>query len=191
MAKGRSTGLSVSAAVQSAYGRYAAALSRYLVRRVRRPEDVDDLTQEIFELFVRRKNRAEVVRDPLAYLFRIAFHVVGAALADEERQATVIDPKRTLSDPDLDEARGSSNEEAEELVAQEHVRQALSQLPQNYLIALMLVEGQGMSYKEASRASGFSPSTIATYVMHGRAALKLALDDRRDTGAKTGGAPRR
>jgi RNA polymerase sigma-70 factor (ECF subfamily) len=165
-------------AIQEMYGRYSAALNRYLVRRVRRREDVDDLTQEVFELFVKRKNRAEVVRNPLAYLFRIAFHVVGTALAYENRQASVIDPKHTPTDTEL-EARGSSNEDAEALVAQRDVQKALEQLPANYLTALMLVEGEGMSHKEASRVTGFTPGTIATYVTHGRAALKLALDGRR------------
>ncbi len=115
MSRGRSKGDSEPALpIQAVYGRYAAALNRYLVRRVRRPEDVDDLTQEIFELFVKRKDRSEVVRNPLAYLFRIAFHVVGTALADEQRQATVIDSNRTLTDTEV-EARGSSNEDAEAL----------------------------------------------------------------------------
>lgn len=178
MTRGRSKGVSASTLpIQAVYGRYAAVLNRYLVRRVRRREDVDDLTQEIFELFVKRKDRAEVIRNPLAYLFRIAFHVVGTALADEERQATVIDLKHTLTNTDL-EARGSSNEDSETLVAQRDVRQALEQLPANYLTVLMLVEGQGMSHKEASRVTGFTPGTIATYVTHGRAALKLALDGR-------------
>ena len=178
MARGRSKGDSESALpIQAVYGRYAAALNRYLVRRVRRPEDVDDLTQEIFELFVKRKDRSEVVRNPLAYLFRIAFHVVGTALADEQRQATVIDPKRTLTDTEV-EARGSSNEDAEALVAPRDVQKALEQLPANYLTALMLVEGQGMSHKEAARVTGFTPGTIAAYVTHGRAALKLALEGR-------------
>ena len=178
MARGRFKGDRASGLpIQSVYGRYAAALNRYLVRRVRRPEDVDDLTQEIFELFVKRKDRSEVVRNPLAYLFRIAFHVVGTALADEQRQATVIDPNRTLTDLEV-EARGSSHEDAEALIAPRDVQKALEQLPANYLTALMLVEGQGMSHKEASRVTGFTPGTIATYVTHGRAALKLALEGR-------------
>jgi RNA polymerase sigma factor (sigma-70 family) len=178
MARGRSKGDSASALpIQAVYGRYAAALNRYLVRRVRRPEDVDDLTQEIFELFVKRKDRSEVVRNPLAYLFRIAFHVVGTALADEQRQATVIDSRRTLTDTEV-EARGSSSEDAEALVAPRDVQKALEQLPANYLTALMLVEGQGMSHKEAARITGFTPGTIAAYVTHGRAALKLALEGR-------------
>ena len=189
MSRGRSKGTRDPALpVQAVYGQYAAALNRYLVRRVRRPEDVDDLTQEIFELFVRRKDRAEVVRNPLAYLFRIAFHVVGTALADEGRNPVIFDSRQLPEELGL-ETRSSSHEEAEELVAQEDVRAALAQLPENYLIAMMLVEGQGMSYKEAARASGFTAATIATYVTHGRAALKLALDGRWSTGQKADGGP--
>lgn len=178
MARGRSRDPRIAALpAKAAYEHYAAALNRYLVRRVRRPEDVDDLTQEIFELFVRRKEGAEVIRNPLAYLFRIAFHVVGTALADEARNPVSFDSQRMLDDHGGG-AGSSSGEDAEELIAQKDVKAALAQLPKNHLTALLLVEGHGMSYKEAARASGFTPSTIATYVMHGRAALKLALDGR-------------
>jgi len=191
MARDRPTESSVAVSpAQATYQRYASALSRYLVRRVQRREDVDDLTQEIFELFVRRKDRTEVIRDPLAYLFRIAFHVVGTALADKERNPVIFDSQR-LPDDAAAETRGSSDEEAEQLVAEQHVRAALAQLPANHLTALLLVEGQGMSYKEAARASGFSPSTIATYVMHARAGLKLALDNNRKENAQAKGGLRK
>lgn len=159
------------------YERYAQSLRQYLMRRVRRPEDVEDLTQEIFELFVRRKERTQVIRNPLAYLFRIAFHVVGTALADQKRSPVTLDLQRLPPEAGA-ETRGSSSEEAEELAVQRDVQAALAQLPASYLAALMLVEGQGMSYKEAAKATGFTPSTIASYVTHGRAALKLALDGR-------------
>lgn len=158
------------------FERYARALHRYLVRRVRRLEDVADLTQDIFELFVRRKERADVVRDPLAYLFRIAFHVVGETLAEEARGPVLFDSRLTAEDLTLERA-ASSSEEAEAQAVEEDVHAALASLPSGYLTALLLVEGHGMSYKEAAQASGFSPNTIATYVMNGRAALKLALDD--------------
>lgn len=178
MAKGQFTAeRDTSLPIQAMYARYAAALNRYLARRVRRPEDVEDLTQEIFELFVRRKDRTEVVRNPLAYLFRIAFHVVGTALAEQGRAATAFDLDHALTNAEL-ESRASSSEEAEELATQQDVHSALAQLPENYLTALMLIEGQGMSYKDAARVSGFTPGTIATYVTHGRAALKLALEGR-------------
>jgi RNA polymerase sigma factor (sigma-70 family) len=164
------------------YERYAASLSLYLVRRVRRPEDVEDLTQEIFELFVRRKDRDQVIRNPLAYLFRIAFHVVGSALANEGRNP-VLFGSRVGGDPEADR-EPASLDDAEELAVSRDIQAALTQLPANHLTALMLVEGQGMSYKEAARVTGFMPSTIAAYVMHARAALKLALDGKMDRKAK-------
>jgi RNA polymerase sigma factor (sigma-70 family) len=160
----------------AAFERYARALNRYLMHRVRRPEDAADLTQDIFERFVRRKDRTKVVHDPLAYLFRIAFHVVGEALADEDRNPVRFDSKLVAEDLRTIEAV-SSNDAAEELAVEEDVRAALASLPAGHLTALLLVEGHGMSYREAALASGFTPSTIATYVMNGRAALKLALDD--------------
>jgi RNA polymerase sigma factor (sigma-70 family) len=162
---------------RAVYERYRQALRQYLVRRVHRPEDIEDLTQEIFELFVRRKDQTKVIRDPMAYLFRIAFHVVGTALAEEQRSPVTLDLQGVPRAADL-ETGSSSSEDAEELAAQHDMQAALAQLPANYLTALMLVEGQGMSYKEAAKATGFTPSTIAAYVMHARAALKLALDGR-------------
>lgn len=176
MARSRSKDFGCGLPAKAVYEHYGQALSRYLKRRVQRPEDVADLTQEIFELFVRRKDRAEVVRNPLAYLFRIAFHVVGTALADEQKNPVSFDLQRLDEDLAVNPP-SSSGEDAEELAVQEDVKAALSKLPKNHLTALLMVEGQGLSYKEAARLSGFAPTTIATYVMHARAALKLALDD--------------
>lgn len=158
----------------SDYQQYSRALRRYLARHVRRPDDVADLTQDIFERFVRRKAREDVIRDPLAYLFRIAFHVVDDALATERRNPVAYDSE--LAESRSNYGAVLSEEEAEEAVITENVRRALAALPKGYLIALDLVAGQGLSYKEAAQLSGFSPNTIATYVMHGRAAIELALD---------------
>jgi len=180
MARGRSKGLGPVLPAQAVYARYEEALSRYLRRRVRRPEDIADLVQEIFELFVRRKERAEVVRNPLAYLFRIAFHVVGTALDDERRSPVMFDSEAAV-EALAAQPPTSSGEDAEELAVREDVKAALAKLPKNHLIALLMVEGEGLSCKEAATLSGFTPATIASYVTHARAALKLALDDAADS----------
>jgi len=179
MATDRPKSLGAEPPGKAVYEHYREALSRYLKRRVRRPEDIADLTQEIFELFVRRKDRTEVVRNPLAYLFRIAFHVVGTSLTDEHKNPVSFDSELLAHDLIVNPPR-SSSEDAEELAIREDVKSALAKLPKSQLTALLLVEGQGLSYKEAARLSGFTPTTIASYVMHARAALKLALDDAAD-----------
>jgi RNA polymerase sigma-70 factor (ECF subfamily) len=179
-AKTKAAGSSVPLTA-AAYTQYADALNRYLVRRVRRPEDASDLCQEIFELFIRRRSRPEAIHNPLGYLFRIAFHVVSDALSRQKRDPVTCD-SQLLEDHSIGGPnRKHSTDQAEDLAVQEDVLAALETLPENYMTALMLVEGEGMSYQEAADASGFTRSTIATYVMHGRAALKHALDDLRQS----------
>jgi len=162
-------------AVGAAFLKYAPELHRYVAKRMRNSANAPDLTQEIFELFVRRKERAEVIHNPLAYLFRIAFHVVGTALTDDRKNPVAFD-SQLLADDLAAHPPSSSGDDAEELAVQEDVKAALAKLPKNHLTALLLVEGHGLSYKAAAKLSGFTPNTIASYVMHARAALKLALD---------------
>jgi DNA-directed RNA polymerase specialized sigma24 family protein len=61
--------------------RYSRALHNYLLQRLRRGrDDTADLTQEIFERFLRKRDRPEVIRNPLAYLYGIASHVVAETI---------------------------------------------------------------------------------------------------------------
>jgi RNA polymerase sigma factor (sigma-70 family) len=183
MASRPSTELNAALPSKAVYDHYRGALSRYLKRRVRKPEDIADLTHEIFELFLRRKNRDEVVRDPLAYLFRIAFHVLGTSFTNAQRNPVTFDSEVIANSPAAN-LPASSGEDAEELAVREDISAALAKLPKNHLAALLMVEGHGLSYKEAAQRSGFTPTTIASYVMHARAALKLALDDSANTRAR-------
>jgi RNA polymerase sigma factor (sigma-70 family) len=166
---------SIKTLTASAFREYAEVLSRYLLRRVRRREDAEDLSQEIFELFLRKRDHSDTIRDPLSYLFRIAFHVVGDALRREKRDPVTFDS--TLLDTSSQVDAGAGNTSLEDrLVLKDEIARALATLPQNHLTALTLVEGQGMSHKEAAAIMGLSPNSITIYVSHARAALKLALD---------------
>jgi RNA polymerase sigma factor (sigma-70 family) len=162
------------------YEQYAGALKRYLATRVRRPEDVSDLCQEILYHFVRWRSRhTEALRDPLGYLFRIAFRVLEDAAARQKRDPVSLSPQEMERQLDMGGSAGNSPDQAEDLAVQADVIAALKTLPENYLTALMLVEGEGLSYREAAAKTGWQYSTIATYVTQGRAALKFALEGRR------------
>src|SRR5262245_43186388 len=50
-------------------------LHRYLMRQLRRAEDVEDLTQEVY-LRLLRLATTEVIRFPRAYVLRVAVHVL-------------------------------------------------------------------------------------------------------------------
>src|SRR5882762_8017981 len=73
-----------------AFRKYAPALHRYIERRVRRPGTALDLTQDIFERFLQIKD-TDAVRNPQAYLFGIASHVVREARFQEEKSLVAYD----------------------------------------------------------------------------------------------------
>jgi len=177
-AKESNSGVS-GALTAAAYTQYAGALKRYLATRVRRPEDVQDLCQEILYHFARwRAHHKEALRNPLGYLFRIAFRVLEDARARQRHDPAIYSPAEMQQRLDM----GSGSEyvdQAEDLAVQADVLAALKSLPENYLTALLLVESEGLSYQEVAARTGWRYSTVATYVTHGRAALKLALEGQR------------
>lgn len=159
----------------AAFAKYEAALHRYVLRRLRRPADVRDLTQDIFERFM-KVDRAEAIRNPQAYLFGIASHVVAEARYEREHNLVTYDS--ALADKTAEAAgHAAPNELADTLGLQRDILDALLALPENHLAALLLVKSEGLSYEEAARAAGFTESTIGTYVTHARAKLKLLLED--------------
>ncbi len=165
-----------AAPAPESFEQYGQALHRYLVRRLRRPEDAADLTQEIFERFLKKKDRPELIRNPLAYLYGIASHVISEARYAEQQSRITCDSALVAR---LSEAFDSATPDrmAEQLGMRRDLVEALSSLPRNHLLALLLVEVHDMSYEEAAQKSGFTRNTIATYLMHARARLKIVLQD--------------
>src|SRR6185437_7045531 len=151
---------SVKSLTATAFKEYREVLKRYLLRRVHRPEDAEDLAQEVFELYLRKRDHEETVRDPVSYLFRIAFHVVGDALRREKRSVVTFDSSM-LDGPLSPPATDSASPVEDDCALKDEIAHALKKLPQSQVSALMLVEGQGMSYREAAQALGLSPNSIA------------------------------
>jgi len=155
--------------------RYASALQRYLSRRTPRAQDTADMVQEVFARFLRKKNRPEVIHNPFGYLLAFARNVLLESLRDEQHNPVVYDSE--LADVVGRELEDASSSEPVGERERQTLLNALAELPENYLIAIMLVDGKGMSYEEAAAASGFTKATIATYVMRARAAVRLKLPD--------------
>jgi DNA-directed RNA polymerase specialized sigma24 family protein len=105
------------------------------------------------------------------------------SLGDEQHNPVVYNSALAdvLAEATSDE---SSVPMADRLGEERDIVDALSLLPESHLLAIMLVDGQGMSYAEAAQASGYTPATIATYVMHARAALRKMLPDYWGGGAR-------
>jgi RNA polymerase sigma-70 factor (ECF subfamily) len=159
----------------AAFRDHSRELHRFLARRIGHAEDADDLAQEVFARLLRVRN-AELIRNPLSYLFGIATHVVREFRQRKQRD-------RVLYDSDLatdlcdnaEDAVGRVTGFPEQLELRQRLDQALSQLPEAHQLVLLLVKRDGLSYTEAAAAAGLSVHTIEKYVVEARARLRVIL----------------
>jgi RNA polymerase sigma-70 factor (ECF subfamily) len=159
--------------VGSAFRKYAPALHRYIAQRIHRSTDVRDLTQEIFERFIQIPEKG-AIRDPQAYLYGIASHLV-SEWQEREARAPV------TYDSDVMHAAGESMEHAlpddlaERLGAEQNLRYALSQLPPAQRAVLLLAKREGMTHEEIAQKTGLLASTVTNYVSEACSKVKLLL----------------
>jgi RNA polymerase sigma factor (sigma-70 family) len=159
-----------------AFRKYAPALHRYIERRMRRPGSALDLTQDIFERFLQIKE-ADAVRNPQAYLYGIASHVVREALFREDKSLVTYDSDAAEeAGGRLDQAL--PDDMAERLSLQQDLKRALGALPTMHRVVLLLVKRDGLSYEEAALKTRLSVSTVTNYVFEARARVKMLLKDR-------------
>jgi len=159
---------------------YTPRLHQYLLRLLSDPRQIPDIVQETFKRFLSRSERPEIVKDPLAFLLGMARNVARELFYEEKRQIVSFDSEYLEQHGDrLD--RASPESAAEELAIQEDITRALSELPEAHLAVLMLVDSEGRSYEEAAGITGFTRSTVATYLMQARARLRTLLEDQRST----------
>jgi RNA polymerase sigma-70 factor (ECF subfamily) len=159
-----------------AFRKYAPELHRYIERRMRRNGKALDLTQDIFERFLQIKD-IDAVRNPQAYLYGIASHVVREALFREDKSLVIYD-----SDVVEDAGKRLDNalpgDMAERLSLQQELKRALAELPAMHRTVLLLVKRDGLSYEETARKTHLNINTVTTYVFEARARIKMILKDR-------------
>jgi RNA polymerase sigma-19 factor, ECF subfamily len=159
-----------------AFRKYAPELHRYIERRVRRRGDAQDLTQDIFERFLQIED-ADAVRNPQAYLFGIASHVVREALFRLDKSLVAFDSDAADEAGErLDNAL--PDDLAQRLSLQQDLKRALAELPAVHRTVLLLVKRDGLSCEEAARRTQLHVNTVKTYVFEARARVKMILQDR-------------
>lgn len=156
--------------------RYAAPLRRYFERRVRDPEDVPDLVQDVLAR-LSRLGDLSVIEQPEHYVFRTA----SSALRDKARRDQARHRTDHIEfDPDL---HGGSEFSPERVVAGRSaiaaMDAALRGMPQRTrdIFVLRVLEDQKTA--EVARVLGISTRSVEVHHAKALAILALAVRDHR------------
>jgi RNA polymerase sigma-70 factor (ECF subfamily) len=156
----------------SAIRSHHADLHRFLRRRVWHAQDLDDVVQEVYLRLLRVKN-SDLVRNPLAYLYGVAAHVVREFNLGKHRTHLVFDSDAIdalMEDPQF----SGPMEPGGQLERQ--VSEALSQLPANQLAVLLLERRDGLSQADIAQKLGLSRHTVKKYSVEALAQVRASLE---------------
>jgi RNA polymerase sigma-70 factor (ECF subfamily) len=163
----------IEAAARGAWRELEAKLRPFIARRLRRPEDVDDIVQDVF---LRMQRGLPVLRDEERFGPWV-YQVARSAVADHHRRAAKLplaasDAARLVaSEQDSDQSATFECELAS------YVALFVAMLPSPYREALTLTELEGLTQKLAADMLGISLSGMKSRVQRGRQQLRKALED--------------
>jgi RNA polymerase sigma-19 factor, ECF subfamily len=156
--------------------RYRLELHRYLMRRRGRVQDLDDIKQEVYMRLL-RMDQAECVREPLAYLYTVAAHVVADYTIAERQQQHVTADTNALEDWGNDPDKALPDDLAERVSLERQVEQALKELPRLQAQVLVLHYQEGLTLEEIAKRTGLSATSVDKYVTRGKARMRALLWD--------------
>src|SRR5262249_51928215 len=150
-------------------------LHKYLLRRLHRAEDVEDLTQEVYLRLLRFTDR-EKVKSPQAYLFRVAFNVLYEFKLHRNRAPVAFDS--AAADDAAEHLRDESSapdETYEQHAREDRLRTLTAQLPAMQRAVLLMSTRDNLSYAEVAAKLGISPSTARVHLFRAIGHLRTAM----------------
>jgi RNA polymerase sigma factor (sigma-70 family) len=140
---------------------YYGELHRFLMRRLRGSQHAQDLAQEAY-LRLLRVERSELIRQPRAYLYRIAVNLVSEFRLRAKREPITYDSESLEQLAEI--ACVDSPAEAELAVEAQQVEALLEQLPPLYRAIFLLRKRDGLSYPEIAQQLDISVHTVKKYL---------------------------
>lgn len=150
---------------------HGADLRRFLRARLARPQDLDDVVQEVYLRLLRVQQR-DKVQNPLAYVFGIAANVVSEFKLRERRSRLVYDTEMMQAAADAPAAQPDGEGGA---FFEHQVKQALAQLPPMRLAVLLLERREGLTHPQIAERLGLSVHTVKKYSVEALAQVRAGL----------------
>jgi RNA polymerase sigma-70 factor (ECF subfamily) len=155
----------VNGTLGEVYAQHKAELRHFFARQLRSAQNAEDLVQEIYVQLLRFPP-TETLRQPLDYLYKIAWHVVNRA-----NRRTQIEQQQFVSGDSemLDRLAGRSGrlwagDISEQLSTEQQLQRILGQLPHACRTAIILLRRDGLSYQEIADEMGVSVHSVKKYI---------------------------
>jgi len=159
-------------AIEEAYSRYSGELRLFFRRLSRRMELSDDLVQEVYLELLRYPPR-ETLREPQAFLYKIAWNVVNRSNGRERHSAIPVDDE-SMRRAEEQAAKQWTDNTLSEIDAEQRILKVLGQLPPLYGAALILWKRDGLAYSQIGKQLGISAHTVRKYLTRAMAHVKQA-----------------
>ena len=146
----------------SSFQEHYADLLRFLVRRMGNAEQAADVAQDTYLRLVVTGDTPSDIRDPRAYLFRVAGNLAIDVLRRDARRAAV-----TGTDEEAESIPDPAPAPEGALLARERIRlldSALRELPPNARQALLLSRMDSLTHAQIAARLGVSESMVAKYI---------------------------
>ena len=156
-------------------GLYSSAL-----RMTRNPADAEDLVQETFLRAYRGFGGFREGTNLKAWMYRIMTNTYINSYRKKQREPLTV-PDENVEDWFLYDRLAARSAEASaesvvlEAMPDEDVQAALEDLPEQFRMAVLLADVEGMSYKEIAEALDIPIGTVMSRLHRGRKSLERAL----------------
>ncbi|MBL4826103.1 MAG: RNA polymerase sigma factor [Spongiibacteraceae bacterium] len=155
------------------FQRYELLLRRFLLKKSRYSDDVDDLLQETFLKAYRVKDWARV-ENPEAYLVRIASNAYKND-ARKKGQGNMVDRSIDINNFDIGDAAPSPEEIAAGRQNLNEFEKVANSLTPRVRQAVILIKMMNIPYPEASEIMGISVTTLEKHVTRGMAECRRKI----------------
>ena len=162
-------------ALRAFYLRHVDAVTGFLARRCRTPEDLADAVAQTFVEVIGSASRYDAARgNPTAWLFGIAAHTASAQWREQQRAAALaaaVSGRRLLDEDDY--ARLEARIDASRL--RQPLADALGSLAPAEREIVELVDIDGLAPADAARILGINPAAARMRLARGRRRMRAAL----------------
>lgn len=157
---------------ERAFRRYGPEVRHYLLRRLYRAHDAEDVVQEVFMRLLRVPDK-KFIRDPRAYLYGIALHVVREFKSRDEKAGVwpALEPQE-LAERAERSTETHRDEMPERLSLQRQLERALRRLPAAHRTVFLLHKRDGYSYEEIAVKLKISVHMVDKYLLQAKARLR-------------------